>query len=102
MFVFSRRPKTTRIKIPIRRSFRVCQTKRDGKDYQSMSGVTHMLNNAESVLQKDDVKDAIDGYEELFTGARKEVSNRDTLHCILCSTTHCFSATDCRVTMLSL
>lgn len=49
------------------------QTKRDGMDYKSMSGVTHMLNNAESVLQKDDVKDAIDGYEELFAGARKEV-----------------------------
>lgn len=43
-------------------------------DYRSMSGVTHVLNNAESVLQKDDVKDAIDGYEELFAGARKEVS----------------------------
>lgn len=49
------------------------QTKRDGMDYKSMYGVTHMLNNAESVLQRNDVKDAIDGYEELFTGARKEV-----------------------------
>lgn len=38
-----------------------------------MSGVTHLLNNAESVLQRDDVKDAIDGYEELFAGARKKV-----------------------------
>ncbi|CAM9109271.1 unnamed protein product [Sphacelaria rigidula] len=48
------------------------QTKRDGMDYKSMSGVTHVLNNTESVLPKDDVKDAIDGYEELFAGARKE------------------------------
>lgn len=52
---------------------RVRQTKRDGKDYQSVSGVSHMLNNAESVLQKGDVKDAIEGYEELFAGAREEV-----------------------------
>lgn len=53
------------------------QTKRDGMDYKSMSGVTHVLNNTESVLPKDDVKDAIDGYEELFAGARKEVSLHD-------------------------
>lgn len=32
-----------------------------------------MLNNAESVLQKDDVKEAIEDYEDLFAGARTEV-----------------------------
>lgn len=51
----------------------VLQTRRDGKDYESLSGVTHVLNNAESVLQRNDVKDAIDGYEELFAGARVKV-----------------------------
>ncbi|CAM9252993.1 unnamed protein product, partial [Laminaria digitata] len=47
--------------------------KRDGKDYASISSVTHMLNNTDSVLKKDDVKDAIEDYEELFAGARTEV-----------------------------
>ena len=32
-----------------------------------------MLNNADSVLQKDDVKEAIEAYEDLFAGARTEV-----------------------------
>lgn len=45
-----------------------------------MSGVTHMLNNTESVLQKEDVKDAIDGYEALFAGARKEVRRESCLY----------------------
>lgn len=45
-----------------------------------MSGVTHVLNNTESVLQKEDVKDAIDGYEALFAGARKEVRRESCLH----------------------
>lgn len=49
------------------------QPKRDGKDYASISSVTHMLNNTDSVLKKDDVKDAIEDYEELFAGARTEV-----------------------------
>lgn len=49
------------------------QTKRDGKDYESISSVTHMLNNVDSVLKKDDVKEAIEDYEDLFAGARTEV-----------------------------
>lgn len=52
------------------------QPKRDGKDYASISGMTHMLNNTDSVLKKDDVKDAIEDYEELFAGARTEVRAR--------------------------
>ena len=52
------------------------QPKRDGKDYASISSVTHMLNNTDSVLKKDDVKDAIEDYEELFAGARTEVRAR--------------------------
>ncbi|CAM9133719.1 unnamed protein product [Discosporangium mesarthrocarpum] len=48
------------------------KVKRDGKDYESMTGVTRMLNNTDSVLQKDEVKGAIDGYEKLFAGARED------------------------------
>lgn len=59
--------------IATRHSWYLLQTKRDGKDYKSISSVTHMLNNAESVLQKDDVKEAIEDYEDLFAGARTEV-----------------------------
>lgn len=32
-----------------------------------------MLNNADSVLKKGDVKEAIEDYEDLFVGARTEV-----------------------------
>lgn len=49
------------------------QPKRDGKDYDSISGVTHMLNNADTVLKRDDVKEAIEDYEDLFAGARNKV-----------------------------
>eukprot|EP00904_Undaria_pinnatifida_P010566 jgi/Undpi1/663/HiC_scaffold_10.g04127.m1 len=52
--------------------FSAKKPKRDGKDYASISSVTHMLNNTDSVLKKDDVKDAIEDYEELFAGARTE------------------------------
>lgn len=47
--------------------------KRDGLDYEGIAGVTHMLNNTDSVLKKDDVKQSIVDYEELFEGARTEV-----------------------------
>lgn len=33
-----------------------------------------MLNNADSVLKKGDVKEAIEDYEDLFVGARTEVT----------------------------
>ncbi|CAM9177007.1 unnamed protein product [Ectocarpus sp. 6 AP-2014] len=46
--------------------------KRDGLDYEGIAGVTHMLNNTDSVLKKDDVKQSIVDYEELFEGARTE------------------------------
>ncbi|CAM9949277.1 unnamed protein product [Ascophyllum nodosum] len=48
------------------------KTNRDGKDFDSLSSLTHMLNNADSVLKKDDVKEAIEDYEDLFSGARTE------------------------------
>lgn len=33
-----------------------------------------MLNNADSVLKKGDVKEAIEDYQDLFEGARTEVT----------------------------
>lgn len=57
------------------RCFRA-KPKRDGQDYDGISGVTHMLNNTDSVLKKDEVKQSIVDYEELFEGARTEVCFR--------------------------
>jgi 2-polyprenyl-3-methyl-5-hydroxy-6-metoxy-1,4-benzoquinol methylase len=45
---------------------------RDSNDFQNtFAGSTNLLSNSDSVLQRDEVKNAIDGYEELFSGARK-------------------------------
>jgi len=44
-------------------------TKRDGKDFEGVvNGSTRLLNNADSVLKKNEVKDSVDGYEALFKG----------------------------------
>ncbi|CAM9330133.1 unnamed protein product [Heterosigma akashiwo] len=41
--------------------------KRDGKDFDDLvTGSTRMLNNSDSVVKKDEVKDVVDGYENLF------------------------------------
>ncbi|CAM9186821.1 unnamed protein product, partial [Phaeothamnion confervicola] len=47
--------------------------KRDCNDWDgsTLTTTSTLLNNPDSVLQRDQVKDAIDGYEELFSGARK-------------------------------
>ena len=37
-----------------------------------LSGSVNLLNNKDSVLKRNEVKDSIDGYEKLFDGARKE------------------------------
>ena len=50
--------------------------KRDGLDYDGVTGVTHMLNNTDSVLKKGEVEGAIQDYEALFAGARTEVCCR--------------------------
>ncbi|CAM9405058.1 unnamed protein product, partial [Heterosigma akashiwo] len=41
--------------------------KRDGKDFDDLvTGSTRMLNNSDSVVKKDEVKNVVDGYENLF------------------------------------
>ncbi|CAM9764861.1 unnamed protein product [Chrysoparadoxa australica] len=44
---------------------------RDCNDFEGTSTAALMLNNPDSVLSTDEVKKCIDGYEELFAGARK-------------------------------
>lgn len=47
--------------------------KRDGSDFQGVTAATKMLHNADSVLSKDKVHGSIAEYEDLFSGARKNV-----------------------------
>jgi sterol 24-C-methyltransferase len=46
---------------------------RNAKDFDgTLQGSLNMLNNSDSVLKRGEVKAAIDGYEDLFSGARKQ------------------------------
>lgn len=62
--------------------FKVSRTlKRDatGNTFSDFfTGSFNLLSNKDSVLKRDEVKDSVDGYENLFSGARKEVGKINT------------------------
>ncbi|KAG5176250.1 sterol methyltransferase [Tribonema minus] len=62
---------TFAVVLKMRRAKKI-QMARDSNDFNdTIQGSLSMLSNSDSVLQRDEVKDCIDGYEGLFAGARK-------------------------------
>jgi len=51
---------------------RACFKRDVHSSFSSYANSVSMLNNEDSVLEKDGVNASIDGYEKLFGGARKE------------------------------
>ena len=51
---------------------------RDGEGFHSIFAGFSILSNKESVLKHDQVKDSLDTYEGLFSGARKDVGKINT------------------------
>ena len=63
-----------------KRIFSSVSFKRDvhKKTFNTVSGVVSLLSNPDSVLERENVKDSIEGYETLFTGARENVGTTST------------------------
>lgn len=60
-------------------SFILRSFKRDGyKSFGFVGDAASLLSNSDSVLGRDGVKDSIEGYEGLFSGARKQVGTTTT------------------------
>ena len=60
-------------------SFILRSFKRDGyKSFGYFGDATSLLSNSDSVLGRDGVKGSIEGYEGLFSGARKQVGTTTT------------------------
>ena len=48
------------------------------KTFNTVSDVTSLLSNPDSVLSREKVEDSIAGYETLFAGARKKIGTTST------------------------
>lgn len=60
-------------------SFILKSFKRDGyQSFDSVGDATSLLSNSDSVLGRDGVKESIEGYEGLFSGARNKIGTTST------------------------